>query len=450
MGHGYPSAIRHDRGRTNGAFGGRAVGLRCVYYRARWRSVNGSAVLNRAPARPARWHDRAVLRISDDQRRARLQVRHGLHPHHRFASVEDLARGVVALHATDPATIVLQAWARIDGFQAADLERALYDDRTLIKHMAMRRTLFVVHREGLPAMQAGASERVAGQERGRVSRDVEKAGLEADGAAWLAGAEADVLAALAGGREASSTELRDELPSLQRSIHYAPHKSWGGMQPQGPRVMTALSAAGKLVRTTNQGTWTSSRPLWGLMDDWLGEPLVPPTTDEGVRALVEGWLRAFGPGTTADIKWWLGGTVKATKQALAELEAVEVDLDGGIGWVLPDDTDEIDDPGPAAALLPSLDLTTMGWFERPFYLGEYRPQLFDSNGNGGPSAWWNGRIVGGWRPAPGGGDRIELQLLEDPGKAARTALEAEAKRLGEWLADIRFVPRFPSPLSKAP
>ena len=38
----------------------------------------------------------------------------------------------------------------------ADVDRALYDDRTLVKHLAMRRTLFAFPREVLDAAQGGA------------------------------------------------------------------------------------------------------------------------------------------------------------------------------------------------------------------------------------------------------------------------------------------------------
>ncbi len=51
---------------------------------------------------------------------------------------------------------------------------------------------------------------------------------------------------------------------------------------------------------------------------------------------------------------------------------------------------------PSAALLPTLDPTTMGWKERDWYLGEHASLLFDSNGNAGPTVWWDGRVVGGW------------------------------------------------------
>ena len=167
---------------------------------------------------------------------------------------------------------------------------------------------------------------------------------------------------------------------------------------------------------------------------------------EGVAALVERWLRAFGPGTEADIKWWLGSTLRLVRAALAELEAVEVDLDGQTGYLLPDDLEPVEPVEPWGALLPSLDPTTMGWFERDWYLGPHKPQVFDTSGNAGATAWWDGRIVGGWSQAESG--EVVLQLLEDVGADALTALEAEADRLTAWLDGTRIQARFPSPLGR--
>ena len=90
---------------------------------------------------------------------------------------------MVCLHGTDPATVYLSARARVEEMTVADLDRALYADRSLVKHLAMRRTLFVFPRETLPVAQAGASSRVADAERRRLIRDVEKAGLRRDGSA---------------------------------------------------------------------------------------------------------------------------------------------------------------------------------------------------------------------------------------------------------------------------
>ncbi|MDP9133712.1 MAG: winged helix DNA-binding domain-containing protein, partial [Actinomycetota bacterium] len=99
-----------------------------------------------------------------EERRARLACRHRLAPGHRATDVVDAARSMVCLHGTDPSTVYLSAWARVDGFAVADLERALYAHRSLVKHLAMRRTLFVFPRETLNMAQAGASNRVADTE----------------------------------------------------------------------------------------------------------------------------------------------------------------------------------------------------------------------------------------------------------------------------------------------
>ena len=386
-------------------------------------------------------------RISVEERRTRLGIRHRLAAPHRAADVVEAARSVVCLHATDPAAIFLSARARVDGMTCGDLERALYRDRTLVKHLAMRRTLFVFPRERLADAHASASVRVAEQERRRLSRFVEAGGLHPNGERWLKKVSQQVLAALEDGRERTFAELRAEVPLLEGSIPYAPDKSWGGALPVGPRVLTALSAAGTVVRGTNAGAWTASRPRWTSMAAWLGAPIETRSEAAGTAAMVGAWLRAFGPGSEQDLKWWLGSTLTAVRRALADVSAVAVDLDGKVGYVLPDDVEApAEKVKPWVALLPALDPTTMGWNERDWYLGAHRRQVFDTNGNAGPTIWCDGRIVGGWRQQADG--TVEVQLLEDVGRQARRAIDAEAARLTTWFGGKRPLPRFPSPLCR--
>ena len=66
------------------------------------------------------------------------------------------------------------------------------------------------------------------------------------------------------------------------------------------------------------------------------------------------------------------------------------------------------------------------------YLESHKAHLFDTSGNAGPTAWWDGRIVGGWRQSDTG--EVELQMVEDAGSEGRRALEHEAARLTEWFA----------------
>ncbi len=159
---------------------------------------------------------------------------------------------------------------------------------------------------------------------------------------------------------------------------------------------------------------------------------MPLPEAEGYAALVAAWLRSFGPGTEADLVWWLGATKAAVRRALGDVEAVEVSLDGGArGWVLPDDLEPVGATEPWAALLPALDPTTMGWKERGFHLGDHVDKVFDRNGNGGPTAWWDGRIVGVWCQRADGA--VDVVLAERVPAAARRALDARAAELAAWL-----------------
>ena len=147
------------------------------------------------------------------------------------------------------------------------------------------------------------------------------------------------------------------------------------------------------------------------------------------------------------MRWWTGWTARETRAALAAIPHAEVDLGGATGYVLADDLEPTPPPEPSAALLPTLDPTTMGWKEREWYLGPHGPTLFDSNGNAGPTIWWDGRVVGGWSQRRDG--EVALGLLEDVGRDAREAIDAEAERFRAWVGDIRFSPGFLPPFQRA-
>jgi winged helix DNA-binding protein len=73
-------------------------------------------------------------------------VRHHLAGPARSDSVVEVAADLIALHATDPATVHLAALARMRDGTAATVERTLYDDRMLVRALGMRRTMFVLPR----------------------------------------------------------------------------------------------------------------------------------------------------------------------------------------------------------------------------------------------------------------------------------------------------------------
>ncbi|MDL9936889.1 winged helix DNA-binding domain-containing protein [Gordonia sp. ABSL1-1] len=392
---------------------------------------------------------RARPHISDDQRRARLLRRHCLTDATRASTVEQAADAMVGLHATTPSTVYLSARARVTGFTADDMDAALYRDRSLVKHLAMRRTLFVLTRSALADAVAAVGPRVAAAERTNMLRDLRRSDDFDDPEGWIDTARVAVLAELAGGECLTSTQLRERLPTLDGYVTVGAGRSWGTRTPMGPRVLNMLSAAGEIVRGPNGAGWHLSRPSWAAMSDWLGEPLPVRGVADGHRAMIDRWLRSYGPGTETDLVWWLGSTKTAVRAALAELNLVSVDLDGDrVGYLHADDLDGADDEPvePRAFLLPELDPTTMGYKERDFYLGEHAPHVFDTNGNGGQTAWWDGRIVGGWRQRPDGA--IEVHLLESLPRSARREFDDRAEELAAWIGDVRPKPGYPAPFMR--
>ncbi len=381
--------------------------------------------------------------VSDDERRARLAVRHAVAPWSRVAGPEEATRSVTVLHATEPATVYLSCLARVHHLEVADVDAALHEQRSLVKQLAMRRTLFVFPRDLLPAAWGSASQRSADAELARTAKDVVRAGIADDGLAWVASSREAILAALAEHPDGlTAVEVRALLPEVAATYDEAT-----GPVRMHSRLLTHLGLTGDIVRGANTQHWRLSRPRWTRMEDWLGDVPDAWGVEEGYAEIVRRWLRSFGPGTEADLVWWLGGTKRAVRTALATLDAVAVGLDGGgVGWVLPDDVDETAPVEPWAALLPVLDPTVMGWKERSFYLGPHGRALFDRNGNAGTTAWVDGRIVGAWVQDSDG--VVEVRLLEDVSKESRAALRREAARLTGWLDGVRVGTVYPSSAMK--
>jgi DNA glycosylase AlkZ-like len=386
-------------------------------------------------------------RVGVAERRARLARRHRLAL--PAADLDAAAASMVALHGTDPTTVYLSLWARTPDAAPARIEQALYEERTLLRLLGMRRTVFAVPTGLAPAVLAACSREVAARERRRLLGWLAEAAVADDVAAWLDEVEAVVLSALDDLGEATATELAACDARLRVELSPATMNVAGVAVPAvvrvGSRVLLVLAAQGRVVRSRPLAPWTSTQFRWVTAARWWAGDVPVLEVRRAEEEVAGRWLAAFGPAPADDLRWWAGWSLTRTRQVLSRIGAVEVDLDGGegqdggTGVLLPGDLEPEPPVAPWVALLPALDPTPMGWSRRDFYLGPHAGRLFDRTGNVSPTVWADGRVVGGWVQRPDG--EIAVDLLEDVGSEAVTAIEGRAAELAEYLGPVRLAPR---------
>ena len=334
-----------------------------------------------------------MRRIGIDERRARLGVRHHLAA--AAADPVEAARGVVALHSTDPASVFLSVHARTAPVEVEEIERALYDERSLVRMLGMRRTMFVVPVELAPVVQASCTKAIAVLQRRTYTKLLGEAGV-GDGA-WLKELEEAAALALAARGEATGAQLSTDEPRLRTQVMMA------------EREVVRRQAEHHHLGAVHAGRRRAHRagPAQRLLDQQ------PVPVVAGRRLAARGVARPArrgGPGRAG------APVARVVRPGHGRRHQVVDGLDGRAreagtrrgrlrsrwtsaaptGLVLPDDLDPVAAPEPWVALLPALDPTPMGWAERSWYIGEHSPRSSTARATSGPTVWSDGRIVGGW------------------------------------------------------
>ncbi len=389
--------------------------------------------------------------IDGAERRRRLLVRHHLAA--PAATVEAVAGDLVGLHSTDPASVVLSARARLDPFAVGDLEDALYERRTLLRLLAMRRTMFVAPVDLAAVMNASCTRALVPDEQRKLAAMLVEAGVTTDPDRWIERVEAETVDALrAAGEPLPASAMSKLVPELGQQLRIAVGTRHEGTVGVSTRVLFLTAAKGLIARGRPRGSWLSTQYRWAPMDEWVG-PLSDLDAREARAELATRWLRSYGPGTVDDLAWWAKWTKREVTAAFTDVGAVAVTTDTGDdpeapAFVLADDLDDtpVARGAPPVALLPSLDPTIMGWKHRTWYLGPHRAPLFDRTGNAGPTVWVGGRAVGAWSQREGG--EVVTRLLEDVPQREQRRVDAAARALTGWMDGMRVTPRFSTPLAR--
>lgn len=378
------------------------------------------------------------LRIDAEERRARLAERHRLLSRTRTDDLPQIADDLVALHSSDPVTVFLSAMARMAHPSIEAVEQALYADRSLIRHHGMRRTLWVATPPVARLIHAAATRDLVANERRRTSQLLAAADVE-NPEQWLAEAELQVLADLREHGPSTAREVGQRVEALRHRLQLAPGKAYAAAQSAHTRVLYILGFTGQMLRG-RPSSWINGAYAYADAESWLPGGLGELDAQQAAAELANRWLQRFGPGTTADLQWWMGWTVRRTKQALSDCGAVEAELEGEAGWLAAEDP-PLGPVEPWVAVLPGLDPTIMGWKQRAWYLPKTSLEVFDTVGNGGPSLWVDGRVVGAWAQSKEGS--IHTHYFERVAASRRREIDQRIEQLKSWIGDTRFTVRFP-------
>jgi len=377
-----------------------------------------------------------------------MAQRHRLTVDGRVDDVAQIADDLVALHSSDPCTVYLSAWARMANPSIAAVESALYDDRSVVRHHAMRRTIWVMTPEVARLAHGAATAKIAAAERRRTIAALTDTTDIADPEAWLTDAFGQITELLLDHGPMTTRAIGNALPDLVVPVTFGARTKNPGSMSAHTKVLQGAGFDATLVRARPIGTWVSAEYHWSPTEHWLGQDIAGLVVDEAAPALLERWLQRFGPATQTDIQWWFGWTKTLTRSSLEAVAAVEVSLgEGMVGYLAASDSELAPDPGPWVRLLPGLDPSAMGWKERDWYVDTALvPRVFDQFGNAGPTVWVDGEIVGGWIQRSDG--QVVVELARKLDRTHQQLLEDAVVDMQDTVGDVVVRPRFPAPVQK--
>ena len=391
-------------------------------------------------------------RIDLEQRRALLARRHLLGADGRAGrTLHEVVDALALLHSTDPVTPFLMIHARSVA-SPADVEAALYDDRSLERFTTIRRTVFAMDADAASSAQGAFNGPMVVKLRTQLEAWIEASGdVDEPAAEFLDRTAALVVDRLRSVGSSTGNELADAIPELRVRFDPKPGASYSRPMRITSKVLEILGAERRIARDRPTGAdYTSAAWRWSAA---TGEGSTEPVDSavSSLESLLRRYLTSFAPATVTDMTWWTGLTKTKVRAALVGLGAREVIVEGGPGeepaFALGDDALDPGPSGDAVALLPGLDSTTMGWKQRGWYVDD-RPDagLFDRNGNAGPTIWAGGRVVGVWTQRPDG--TIATEYVRSVGSVIADQVADESDRLAAWLGDVRVKWRYPTPITK--
>ena len=315
-----------------------------------------------------------------------------------------VAERLLAVQGQDPRGARLAVRARSDGLTAADVDRALTEERSLLITWLNRGTLHLVRSEDYPWLhgltaptQITGNLRRLGQEG--VSPDDAERGVTV------------MARALAEEGPLTRDQLRERIAAA-------------GVRTERQALVHVLMRA-SLLGLAVRGRMVDGQHAYVLVRDWLGEPK-PVDRGTALAELARRYLAGHGPATDRDLARWAGLPLR---DARAGLDAIASELrdfeDGLVDLARRPPAAEL----PPPRLLGPYDPLLLGWTSREDVLGPHQ-ELVTVNGLFRPFALVRGRAAASWGMPRG---EVVIEPFGRLGKADAAALDREARDVARFL-----------------
>lgn len=330
-----------------------------------------------------------------------------------------ICRDTCGVQAQVMSAAYLQLWTRNHAITRAQIETALWKNRTLVKTSLMRQTLHLIPADEFPLYIAALrSSRVAA-----ALRVMARCGIDREEGEALTPLIMEALASgpLARGRIAAAVR-----PRVSKRVRFWMEKSWSHVR---------VPVAQGLVC---HGAGESNEVSFIRVDQWLPKlKLETISVTEAQRALFRKYLAAYGPATLTDFSHWSGISMQELKPQLHSLigpGVVEVPVGQKSCFLLREDVAVLEENHGGEAcirLLPNFDSYLLAHREKDHLLSlKHYKRVYRNQGWISPVVLIDGAITGVWSYML---QNRELLVRVEPfstlSKTARTGLEREAESL---------------------
>ncbi|MDF2712382.1 winged helix DNA-binding domain-containing protein [Nonomuraea muscovyensis] len=377
-----------------------------------------------------------MIELSWAQVSARRLERQALAAPRTGGTQADVVAAMCGAHAQVMSAAELSIALRIDGLTRADVRRALWEERSLVKTYGPRGTVHLLPARDLP-MWVDTLSRIPFAHNGFPE------GIRMTPEQTIEVIEA--IRVVLDGRDLTIDELSDAV--VGATGPWAGDLVMPAFQTMWPRWRQAMAAAahhGALVFGPPRGrkvTYTSPPPASAVPAPGAGgRPDEGASRDsgpvDGAVELLRHYLAGYGPATPDQFAQWLGAPRAWAARLFEAADAEPVSFEGRTAWVVRGDTAAPAQAPAGVRLLPYFDAYVVAGRPRELlYAGAAAARALAAGQAGNfPVLLVDGGVAGVWHQRRSGRRiHVTVETLRPLTRARRAELDDQVTRVGEIL-----------------